>query len=122
QAFAEELAAHHARETPKLERADLQALMVYSWPGNIRELRNIAERYVLGLHRLAGTLAEFLPSADGKASSLSDQLDAFERCVLDQELAKRKGNIQAAADALGLPVRTLNDHMRRHGLTRKNYI
>ena len=70
----------------------------------------------------AGTLAEFLPTADGKSSSLAEQLDAFERCVLDQELAKRRGNIQGAADALGLPVRTLNDRMRRHGLTRKTYL
>jgi two-component system C4-dicarboxylate transport response regulator DctD len=122
EAFAEELAAHHGREIPKLGREDLQALLVYSWPGNIRELRNVAERYVLGLHRIAGMLAEFLPSADGRASSLAEQLDAFERCVLDQELAKRRGNIQGAADALGLPVRTLNDRMRRHGLTRKTYL
>jgi two-component system C4-dicarboxylate transport response regulator DctD len=122
QAFAEELAAHHGCEAPKLGREDLQALLIYSWPGNIRELRNVAERYVLGLHRIAGTLAEFLPSADGKSSSLAEQLDAFERCVLDQELAKRQGNIQGAADALGLPVRTLNDRMRRHGLTRKTYL
>jgi two-component system, NtrC family, C4-dicarboxylate transport response regulator DctD len=119
-AFAEELAAHHGREAPKLGREDLQA--VYAWPGNIRELRNVVERYVLGLHRIAGTLAEFLPGADGKSSTLTEQLDAFEKCVLDQELARRRGNIQGAADALGLPVRTLNDRMRRHGLTRKTYL
>ena len=39
--------------------------------------------------------------------------------MLDQELAKRQGNIQAAADALGLPMRTLNDRMRRCGLKSK---
>jgi CheY-like chemotaxis protein len=50
------------------------------------------------------------------------QLDAFERCVLEQELAKHKGSAQAAATALGLPVRTLNDRMRRHGLSRKAYL
>jgi two-component system C4-dicarboxylate transport response regulator DctD len=122
QAFGEDLAAHHEREAPKLSREDLRALLVYSWPGNIRELRNVVERYVLGLHGFAGTLAEFLPTADGKASSLAEQLDAFERCVLDQELAKCRGNVQGVADALGLPVRTLNDRMRRHGLTRKTYL
>jgi two-component system C4-dicarboxylate transport response regulator DctD len=122
QAFAGELAAQHGRETPKLGREDLQALLAYSWPGNIRELRNVVERYVLGLHRIAGTLAEFLLGADGKSSTLTEQLDAFEKCILDQELAKRGGNIQSAADALGLPVRTLNDRMRRHGLTRKTYL
>jgi two-component system C4-dicarboxylate transport response regulator DctD len=73
---------------------------------------------VLGLHRMS----EALPQLDGKALGLNEQLDAFERCVLDQELSKRNGNIQAAADALGLPVRTLNDRMRRHGLTRRNYL
>lgn len=122
QAFAEVLAAHHEREPPKLGREDLQALMVYSWPGNVRELRNVVERYVLGLHRLAGALAEFLPNPNGKPPGLSAQLDAFERCVLDQELTRHKANIQAAADALGLPVRTLNDRMRRHGLSRKIYL
>jgi two-component system C4-dicarboxylate transport response regulator DctD len=122
QAFAEELAAHHDRAPPELGREDLQTLMVYSWPGNVRELRNVVERYVLGLHRMTGALAEFLPSVDGKSPGLGEQLDAFERCVLDQELTKHKGNIQAAADALELPVRTLNDRMRRHGLTRKEYL
>jgi two-component system C4-dicarboxylate transport response regulator DctD len=118
QAFADELASHHERESPKLGREDLQALMAHSWPGNVRELRNVVERSVLGLHRMS----EALPQLDGKALGLNEQLDAFERCVLDQELSKRNGNIQAAADALGLPVRTLNDRMRRHGLTRRNYL
>jgi two-component system C4-dicarboxylate transport response regulator DctD len=122
QAFADELAAHHGREAPKLIRDDLHALISYSWPGNVRELRNVAERSVLGLHRMSGSLAEILPKQDGQSLGLSEQIDAFERCVLDQELAKRKGNIQAAADALGLPVRTLNDRMRRHGLSRKTYL
>jgi two-component system C4-dicarboxylate transport response regulator DctD len=122
QAFADELAAHHKRESPRLGRQDLQALMAYSWPGNVRELRNVAERYVLGLHHTAGALAQALPILDGKSPGLHEQLDAFERCLLEQELSKRNGNIQAAADALGLPVRTLNDRMRRHGLTRRDYL
>ena len=122
QAFTDELAVHHKRESPKLGREDLQALMAYPWPGNVRELRNVAERYVLGLHHMAGALARAMPALDGEVPGLHEQLDAFERCVLDQELSKRGGNIQAAADALGLPVRTLNDRMRRHGLARKDYL
>ncbi len=120
QAFADELAAHHEREAPQLGREDLQALMAHSWPGNVRELRNVVERCVLGLHRMSEAMT--LPPLDGTAPGLHEQLDAFERCVLDQELNKRNGNIQAAADALGLPVRTLNDRMRRHGLIRKAYL
>jgi two-component system C4-dicarboxylate transport response regulator DctD len=53
---------------------------------------------------------------------LDEQIDAFERCILEQELARHKGSMQAAAASLGLPVRTLNDRMRRHGLSRKAYL
>lgn len=122
QAFIDELAAHHDRVPPQMRHEDLQSLMVYSWPGNVRELRNVAERYVLGLRGETGTVADLLPSTNDRSPRLGEQLDAFERCVLDQELAKHKGSIQAAADALGLPVRTLNDRMRRHGLSRKSYL
>lgn len=122
QAFIDELAAHHDRESPQMRREDLQSLMVYSWPGNVRELRNVAERYVLGLRGLTGAVADLLPATDHRSPGLGEQLDAFERCVLDQELTKQRGSIQAAAEALGLPVRTLNDRMRRHGLSRKSYL
>jgi two-component system C4-dicarboxylate transport response regulator DctD len=122
QAFTEELAAHHNRDLPKLGREDVQALMIYAWPGNVRELRNVAERYVLGLRGMSGSVDEFLAAADQKSPGLAEQLDAFERCVLEQELAKHKGSIQAAADALKLPIRTLNDRMRRCGLNRKDYV
>lgn len=121
-AFADELAAHHDRDPPKLQREDLQALMVYPWPGNVRELRNVAERFVLGLRGMSDAVAELLPHPQRKAVGLGQQLDTFERCVLEQELARHKGSIQAAAEALGLPVRTLNDRMRRHGLSRKSYL
>jgi two-component system C4-dicarboxylate transport response regulator DctD len=96
--------------------------MTHSWPGNVRELRNVVERHVLGLDRPVGAKAGVVQAPSGTAQSLGEQLDAFERCVLEQELAKHKGSAQAAATALGLPVRTLNDRMRRHGLSRKAYL
>jgi NtrC-family two-component system response regulator AlgB len=35
------------RPTPELTPATLRALLAYSWPGNIRELRNVMERAVI---------------------------------------------------------------------------
>jgi len=122
QAFTQELAARHDREPPKPAHADLHALMAYSWPGNVRELRNVAERYVLGLHHRAGMLAGIVNAPEARKQCLGEQIDAFERCILEQELARHKGSMQAAAASLGLPVRTLNDRMRRHGLSRKVYV
>jgi len=120
QAFAAELALRHDREPLHPGREDLQSLMTHAWPRHVRELRNVAERYVLGLHPLARELGGLMPVR--ARPGLGEQLDAFERCVLDQELARHKGSVQAAASALGLPVRTLNDRMRRHGLSRKAYL
>jgi two-component system C4-dicarboxylate transport response regulator DctD len=121
QAFTHQLAARHDREPPQPSRDDLHALMTHSWPGNVRELRNVAERYVLGLHR-DGALARIVHEPEGRMHGLDEQIDAFERCILEQELARHKGSMQAAAASLGLPVRTLNDRMRRHGLSRKAYL
>src|SRR5262249_12809766 len=108
-------------EPPEPAREDLHALMAHSWPGNVRELRNVAERYVLGLHR-AGTLAGIVHAPEGGKQGLGEQIDAFERCILEQELTRHKGSMQAAAASPGPPVRTLNARMRRPGLTRKAYL
>jgi DNA-binding NtrC family response regulator len=43
------LAAHDQREEPVLTGDDPQRLISYSWRGNVRELRNVAERSVLAL-------------------------------------------------------------------------
>lgn len=122
EAFTHELAASHDREVPEISREGLQALMAYSWPGNVRELRNIAERYVLGLGGSAHIISRLMCSPEALPPPLPQQLDAFEKCVLEQELAKNSGNVQAAGKALGIPVRTLNDKMRKHGLNRKDYV
>ncbi len=120
QSFVHELAATHQREAIEPTVDDLQQLMAHNWPGNVRELRNAAERHVLGLRQ--GSAGDLIHTPEQKSLSLSQQVDAFERCILDQELARNSGNIQSTADALAMPTRTLNDRMRRHGLARKDYI
>src|SRR5207237_1725184 len=60
--FAQELAARHARDVPKLSPDDIQLLMARDWRGNVRELRNITERFVLQLGAHAGRLG---PVIDG---------------------------------------------------------
>ncbi len=118
--FTQVSAVAYEREAPDLGREDLQSLLAYPWPGNVRELKNTAERYVLGCGRRS--LAKLLsPSAAPPEQSFGDQVDAFERSLLVQELARQRGDIQAVLAALKLPRRTLNEKMRRFGITRKDF-
>jgi two-component system C4-dicarboxylate transport response regulator DctD len=48
-------------------------------------------------------------------------MDEIEAVLIDSALRECNGNIQAAADVLGIPRRTLSEKMGRHGMERKDY-
>ena len=119
--FCQELVARHGRDAPKLSPEDMPLLMAHDWRGNVRELRNIAERFVLQLGPRPGALGPLLDGDGGKHQTLPEQMDAVESTFIRAALADNAGNVQAAADALGIPRRTLNEKMRKHGLERKGF-
>ena len=47
--FMSMAASRYGRAAPLLGHAQLADLMAYEWPGNLREPRNVADRFVLGL-------------------------------------------------------------------------
>jgi len=116
--FVHEFSAQYRREEPEVSRDDIERLMSHSWRGNVRELRNVAERHVLGL---GGKISGVLDDVTGKGKPLPDQLDAVEVAFIRSALKNSNGNIQSAADALGIPRRTLNEKMRRHNLERFSF-
>jgi two-component system C4-dicarboxylate transport response regulator DctD len=119
--FSQELAARHQRDVPVLSRDDIQLLMAHDWRGNVRELRNIAERFVLQLGSRSGGLGPAMEGDGGKMQTLPAQMDAVEATFIGTALADNAGNIQATADALGIPRRTLNEKMRKYGLDRNDF-
>ncbi|PWC59747.1 C4-dicarboxylate ABC transporter [Azospirillum sp. TSH7] len=124
--FTAEFAARHGREPRPLEPADIDALLAHDWPGNVRELRNLAERHVLSVGRsgVAGLLRRRPIGGEAAASprALADQVDAFEKRVIEQALDRCKGDIKAVMDLLDIPRRTLNEKMARHGLDRTRFL
>ncbi|WP_237154243.1 sigma-54-dependent transcriptional regulator [Oryzibacter oryziterrae] len=114
--FAEEQAAVHGRPVPKLDAAAMGRLMSYRWPGNVRELRNVADRCVLGIERGFPPFAEAAPTASAQLS-LPQAVEAFERAMISDALARADGNIGRAAQALQVPKSTLHDKMGKLGLT-----
>jgi two-component system C4-dicarboxylate transport response regulator DctD len=91
--------------------------MAQDWPGNVRELRNAAERYALGL----GAVAPPAPLHQAKLS-LAQQVEAFERAVIERSLAQSGGKISSVMEQLDIPRRTLSEKMTRLGLDRQRFV
>ena len=107
-------------------------LKAYDWPGNVRELRNVLERCVLfadgpmlpaqwlqlpTLHHPEKPLETaaikgglFIP-LDG-----SMDLDDMDRYIIETTLQKHRGNVTAAARALGTTRETLRYRVRKYGI------
>ncbi len=62
QLFLQEYSASHEQPVPRLATEVMQALIDYSWPGNIRQLRNVIERLTI-LQEEDIILPEHLPPA-----------------------------------------------------------
>ncbi len=99
----------------------------YSWPGNIRELKNIIERCYATQEDgviLSMTIPNRRrPSLDvewnlNEAQSLEMVMDTVERRVIISAIQRNGGNLQKTAAELGIHRVTLYKKMERHGITR----
>lgn len=101
---------------PAIDVATRARLQAHDWPGNIRELRNVAERYVLGLDDVfASSCAPSLAAVP--AATLEAQVDRAERGIIIQALAEQDGRIGDTAKLLSISRKTLYLKMRKFGLS-----
>jgi len=111
--FVERLAIDYGRSAPSPPPAKMQALVAYGWLGNVRELRNVADRCVLGIEMGFPPFAEPLES---QGIALPAAVDAFERAMIVEALSHSGGNLTLAAQALQVPKSTLHDKMKKHAV------
>lgn len=100
----------------------MNVLMSYSWPGNVRELRNFAERYVLLGRQFDWSLEKMVSGEETvQKSSLPQQVDCFERSLIEHALVSSGGSIKDVMNILDIPRKTLYDKMRKYGLKKSDY-
>lgn len=111
-------AARYGKAATALPAQDLQQLMSHNWPGNIRELRNAAERFVL-----LGKLAQLgdTPPTSESMRGLADQVLEFEKSVIEKTLIECGGSIKGTMEALNVARKTLYDKMQRYNLDKDDY-
>ncbi|MEZ5728191.1 MAG: sigma-54 dependent transcriptional regulator [Burkholderiaceae bacterium] len=114
QHFVVEASLRYRRAPPAIDPDTLQRLMADDWRGNVRELRNAAERYAMGLE----------PPSDDSASGggCAARIDAFERSLIEQALRDAGGSVKRAHEALGIARKTFYEKMKKHGLSRSSYL
>jgi DNA-binding NtrC family response regulator len=104
----------------------LDIFMSHTWPGNIRELRNVLERSTIMCEKDLITRS-CLPDEFGKSqakgpSDLSSikfpvgtTVDAMERELILQTLNATGNNKTRAADLLGISLKTLHNKLKEYG-------
>jgi len=106
----------------KFTARTMEILSAYSWPGNVRQLRNAVERMAV-LARTDQLTPDLLPpetfEGDGVAELEPDDLPLreavaeFKKSYIRKALAKTGGNQKEAAELLGLQRTFLNRLIRR---------
>mgnify|MGYP001065413438 CR=1 FL=1 len=128
--FADQFAEEYGCPAPGVTAQEAAQLLQAPWPGNIRQLINIAERAVLQNRRGSGTISSLLmndhdevqPVMTTEGKPLKEYVEAFERMLIDNTMRRHKGSIVAVMEELCLPRRTLNEKMAKYGLQRSDYL
>lgn len=128
--MTEDFAEEYGCDAPGVSAQEAAQLLQAPWPGNVRQLINIAERAVLQSRRGSGTIASLLmadnddvqPVMTTEGKPLKEYVEAFERMLIDNTMRRHKGSIVNVMKELSLPRRTLNEKMAKYGLTRSDYL
>ena len=109
-AFLLQAAKRYNRALPAVSPETMQRLMAQDWPGNIRELKNVADCHVLGIG--GGTA----PVGQVGTPSLTEAVENYERQLINDEFSRQGGNIQRTADAFRIARTTMHDKLKKYGL------
>jgi DNA-binding NtrC family response regulator len=118
QYLLDKISADLGRGELRLDQGCIEALQSYSWPGNIRELRNVIERAVLLSDQKHITLNDL--HFDGHAQVGAPFLDSrltlleLEKQHIERVLQEERGRVEKAAKRLGIPRSSLYQKIKKH--------
>jgi len=107
--FINEFKTRYQRNIEGFNPASMAKLKAYSWPGNIRELRNLVERYIALADSPVLNIDNSLIGAESSEGIDSDSptLEVLEKRYILNTLNKCDGNKEQTASILGINKSTL---------------
>jgi two-component system nitrogen regulation response regulator NtrX len=126
--FLREFSHTYNRRPKELSEDAIDALVRYTWPGNIRELRNLVERVVIMNPAVPKLERKHLPTLIyreggrrnmGEFSSLHEARASYEREYILKKLDENTGNVARTAEVLGLERSHLYRKMKTLGIAVK---
>jgi two-component system response regulator PilR (NtrC family) len=129
--FLRRFALEQGRSPPRLAPETERLLLAHAWPGNVRELANVIER---AMALSAGEVLEpaslppglrgppaappgsSMPGLPEAGIDLQAHLDAVERGLLEEALARTGGVKTEAARLLSLTFRSLRYRLAKYGI------
>jgi two-component system response regulator PilR (NtrC family) len=130
--FIRKFSAEHGRNVVGAAPEAMSALMMYHFPGNVRELENMIERGVtlsttdwLGLDAFPNLVGlQAAPASVNAVASITDEgmdlerhLEEYERTILIRALEKTAGNRTEAARLLRVSFRSMRYRLSKLGIT-----
>lgn len=113
-AFLKEFAAENNKEIKGFDSKSKAAMLKYSWPGNIRELRNCVESAVVMCTENEIKLEDLPPVLQQSSNEKTIQiplgitLEEAETIIINENLAYNNGNKSKTAEILGIGRKTLH--------------
>lgn len=110
--FMEQLKYKFGKNDIHIDQKVMEALQEYSWPGNIRELKNIVEQMLFNMEENQISLCD-LPQDIVNIKQVNEREEFIEIVQM------MKGNMNEIADKLGISRATLYRKMKKYGITKQ---
>lgn len=131
--FAAKSAESQENGGPRFSPEAMKLLKEYSWPGNIRELKNFVERITILVDEpeISAETARFYLGESRRGPSgtpedrhyegmkLAEARDFFEKRFLERKLKENEYNVARTAQALGMYPSNLHGKIRKYGIETK---
>jgi two-component system nitrogen regulation response regulator NtrX len=126
--FNRKFSAEYGKKPKVFSVGAIDRLQNYSWPGNIRELRNTVERVIIMVGKAkiaADDLPEFgaqendPPASSFRFPSFKAATDAYQREFILHKLNEAGGNVSKAAEMMGVDRSHLYRRMKNLGIQQK---